>query len=238
MSLAALVSRAIGDMRSARERVSREQCQRASAEYPEDQEQAHAADGVVERGLGLGVLEDGHGPVEGLDVAGHHAIALGLADAVAGLAQVGGVRRHGSVLDQAASQVEDPDHGSIGRRRLHEVGRSWIELDPVERPLGADVVGQLLRARPQVVVEVRAHPRDRDHLHEDREEQEDHERQSGRGDRQPPADRELVEAVHAARSTYPAPRTVCRTRGSPPASSLRRRLETNTSTVLVSTRTW
>ena len=36
-----------------------------------------------------------------------------------------------------------------------------------------------------------------------------------------------------ARSTYPAPRIVCRSRGSPPASSLRRRLETNTSIVFV-----
>ena len=58
-------------------------------------------------------------------------------------------------------------------------------------------------------------------------------------DRQPQAralDRAAGAALgaHVGLSTYPEPRTVCSTRGSPPASSLRRRFDTNTSIVLVS----
>src|SRR5207237_3961653 len=106
----------------------------------------------------------------------------------------------------------------------------------IARP--AEPVVQLLSRDLQIVVKVRPHPGNRHHLDQHREQQQDHEREPRRGDREPPADWKLVEAIHAARNTYPAPRTVCRTRGSPPASSLRRRLETNTSTVLVSTRTW
>ena len=47
------------------------------------------------------------------------------------------------------------------------------------------------------------------------------------------ARRQRIGAGAQARRTYPAPRIVCSRRGSPPASSLRRRLETKTSIVFV-----
>src|SRR5689334_11687210 len=107
-------------------------------------------------------------------------------------------------------------------------------------------VGELARAYAglevahggaQVVVEVIAYLPGGEDADDEGEHRQDQERERGRGDSEPPADRQPGEAAeqgreearvaHAARSTYPAPRMVWRTRGSPPSSSLRRRFEMN-----------
>jgi hypothetical protein len=64
-----------------------------------------------------------------------------------------------------------------------------------------DALRERDRGQAQVVVERGADLAAGEDADDDREEQQDHERQPGRGERQPPANRQSLEPVHCVRIT-------------------------------------
>ncbi len=111
-----------------------------------------------------------------------------------------------------------------GRRRDAPVVDGPPEGARGHPPQGwGDVVHPLAQAVIDLVPELVPHRE----VHQRRGEQHDHGHGRGAAERQPGADRHPTPeaAHHSSRSTYPTPRTVWMSRGSPPSSSLRRRLE-------------
>ena len=141
-----------------------------------------------------------------------HAPALAV-DALAGEAHVGLCGQHGEVLahEQRLAAVADArEHEQVGARR----GALKAALAEHERERAGS--GDLLRLPLELIVEpVALVPADEDQQAEPGCDHHDHRREGG-GEGDPRAQ------AHG-RSTNPTPRTVWMTRGSSPASSLRRR---------------
>ena len=187
-------------------------------------------DGVLDVGDLARVLDDSAGPAPlALTAAGRRASRRGSPRrgrrGARREAEVGGVLG----LREGCRRGRAPDRGVVrraerrrGRGGRDELGRPRVDLE-------ADAVAQAVDRGASSLLKSERMRADGELADDDGEAREDDQRQARRGQRQAPPDREAGQA----RRTYPAPRMVCSRRGSPPASSLRRRLETKTSIVFV-----
>ena len=190
--------------RPAGEGQAGEEGERGTAEDAERKEQVDARDGVADAAERLRVLEAGD----------HLAVGIGqLArdDQVAMDAVRTGARRSevdvGPDVVVVAVEGHDVDRGRARRRRLD---RLQVALDdrPRHRRLDGQLLLQVGGGHLELVVELRTNLLPGEHADDDGEQQEDRERQARGDQRQPDSHRQSPQPPHAARSTYPAPRTV------------------------------